>query len=411
MKVLQLCHKPPKPAVDGGCIAINTVSEGLLAHGVTLKILTLSTHKHPLELSNYSEDFIEKTAIKGVFVDTKLSIVDAFSNLVTADSYNVSRFFSTDFDILLRKTLEQEDFDIVHVESLFMTTYCHTIKRFSKAKILLRSHNLEYMIWERLAAKTRNPAKNMYIKLLAKQLKKYEVGVFESIDGIIAISQTDADKYTRLGFDKPMIVAPFGVDLEKYPSQPVTPAEYTKDTAIKAFHIGAMDWQPNIEGMVWFIEKIWNALKADLPKLELHLAGRNMPDWMDEYSGKGIHIHGEVNSAIEFMSKHDIMIVPLLSAGGMRVKIIEGMALGKVIIATTIAAEGIDCTNRKNILLADDVNEFKAQLNWLLEDAQRLHQIASNARQFVEVKYDNTQITKNIISFYQKTMLIAKSCG
>jgi polysaccharide biosynthesis protein PslH len=404
MKILQLCHKPPKPAVDGGCIAINTVSEGLLRQGVLLKILTLSTHKHPLVLSNYSDEFIQKTGIQGVFVDTKLSIVDAFSNLVTSDSYNVSRFFSTDFDILLRKTLEQDDYDVVHIESLFMTTYCHTIKRFSSAKIVLRSHNLEYMIWERLAAKTRNPAKNMYIKLLAKQLKHYEVGIFESIDGIIAISQIDADKYTKLGFTKPMIVAPFGVDLEKYPlSEQHVLVDNGNASVLKAFHIGAMDWQPNIEGMVWFVEKIWNNLKNEFPQLELHLAGRNMPEWINEYTttGQGVVNHGEVSSAIDFMNKYDLMIVPLLSAGGMRVKIIEGMALGKVIIATTIAAEGIDCTHRKHLLLADNLKDFVTQFTWLLEDVRRFKEVSAHARLFVEEKYNNTRITTNIIEFYR----------
>jgi polysaccharide biosynthesis protein PslH len=407
MKVLQLCHKPPKPAVDGGCIAINTVSEGLLRQGVSLKILTLSTHKHPLDLSNYSTEFIDKTRIQGVFVDTKLSVVDAFSNLVTSDSYNVSRFFSTDFDILLRRTLEEEEFDVVHLESLFMTTYCHTIERYSSAKILLRSHNLEYMIWERLAAKTKNPAKNIYIKLLAKQLKKYELGVFESIDGIIAISQTDADKYNQLGFNKPMIIAPFGVDLEKYQLLPNQFAHsYDKNNTLKAFHIGAMDWQPNIEGMIWFIEKIWSSLQSEFPNLELHLAGRNMPVWMDDYSfeKKNIVNHGEVKSSLEFMNTHEVMIVPLLSAGGMRVKIIEGMALGKVILATTIAAEGIDCTNRKDILLADDLKDFIAQIKWLFESPGRFNELSSNARLLIENKYDNALITKNITSFYEECL-------
>jgi polysaccharide biosynthesis protein PslH len=410
MKVLQLCHKPPKPAVDGGCIAINTVSEGLLRMGVELKILTLSTQKHPLVMSYYSEDFIQRTKIEGVFVDTKLSIVDAFSNLVTADSYNVSRFFSTDFDILLRKTLEQEAYDVVHLESLFMTTYCHTIKRFSKSCIVLRSHNLEYMIWERLAEKTRNPAKNLYIKLLAKQLKKYEIGIFESIDGIIAISQTDADKYTKLGFSKSMIVAPFGVDLDQYPLSISTKELKNDASVIKAFHIGAMDWQPNIEGMVWFIEKIWKSLREQFPQLELHLAGRNMPEWINDYahSNQSIINHAEVNSAVEFMYDNDVMIVPLLSAGGMRVKIIEGMALGKVIIATTIAAEGIDCSHQENILLADDAKQFGENLKWLLEDARRYRLLSSNARKFVEDKYDNKRITNHITDFYKNLCINCK---
>ena len=80
MKILQICHKPPFPPVDGGCIAINNISKGLLKECELLKILTIGTLKHPFKLKNYPKEFIKKTKIESVFVDTKLNIVDAFSN-------------------------------------------------------------------------------------------------------------------------------------------------------------------------------------------------------------------------------------------------------------------------------------------------------------------------------------------
>ena len=94
MKVLQLCNKPPQPIIDGGCIAINNIATGLLAEGVSLKILTIATQKHPFLIDKISKEFAEKTAIEGVFVDTRINVIDAFSALVTSDSYNVNRFFS-----------------------------------------------------------------------------------------------------------------------------------------------------------------------------------------------------------------------------------------------------------------------------------------------------------------------------
>ena len=87
-------------------------------------------------------------------MDTKINIVDAFSNLVTFDSYNISRFFSPDFNYLLIKTLKEGNFDIILLESLFTTPYIKTIRDHSKSKIVLRSHNLEHIIWKRLAKET-----------------------------------------------------------------------------------------------------------------------------------------------------------------------------------------------------------------------------------------------------------------
>jgi len=114
MKILQLCLKPPIPALclkppipakDGGCIAMNNITQGLLAAGHSVKILTIYTQKHDFLLDELPEDYIEKTQIEGVYIDTALNVVDAFSNFMTADSYNISRFFSTDYDIKLSTTI------------------------------------------------------------------------------------------------------------------------------------------------------------------------------------------------------------------------------------------------------------------------------------------------------------------
>ena len=98
MRVLQICHKPPLPSIDGGCIAINNISKGLIKELGSIKVLTINTLKHPFDLKYYDQNYLEKSKIESTFVDTKLNIVDAFSNLVTYDSYNISRFFSPDFN-------------------------------------------------------------------------------------------------------------------------------------------------------------------------------------------------------------------------------------------------------------------------------------------------------------------------
>ncbi len=397
MKVLQLCPKPSQPAIDGGCIAINNITSGFISKGIEVQVLTISTQKHPFKKESFSEEFLEKTKIKGIFVDTKLNVVDAFSNLVTSDSYNISRFFSSDFDLEIRRILENNKFDVIHLESLFMTPYVHTIRRFTDAKIILRSHNLEYMIWERLANAASNPAKKVYLKILAKQLKKYETNVFSSLDGIAAISIEDQKKYENLGCKKPIVTIPFGIDVNNY--QPAQTRPYS--APLQLFHIGAMDWKPNIEGMSWFLDAIWPALADSDVKPELHLAGRKMPDWLINHDIKNMINHNEVDCAQEFMRAYDVMVVPLLSAGGMRVKIIEGMALGKVVISTKVGAEGIDYTDGENILIADTQEEYLEKITWLHQNSDKILEIGENAKKLVNDYYNNDLITDRLLNFYK----------
>lgn len=396
MKILQLCHKPPVPATDGGCIAMNNITEGLLEEGHGVKILTIVTQKHPLQKEKLSKEYIEKTGIEGIFVDTSLNMIDAFSALVTADSYNISRFFSPDFDRVLTDLLRRVKFDIIHLESLFMTPYIATVRRNSKARIVLRSHNLEYMIWERMAETSKNFPKRNYLKLLAKQLKKYEFNVLDQVDGIAAISEEDSKKYLSSECKKPVVTIPFGINLENYSP------DFSKDEFPSLFHIGAMDWLPNIEGIEWFLKEIWPAVHLRFPELKFYLAGRKMPDSFRKRTPENVVVLGEIQSAEEFMKSKSIMIVPLLTAGGIRVKIIEAMALGKSVISTPIGAHGIDGHNGKNFFIASDKETFIKHISSLIEDKENHKKMGENARKLVESKYNNKVLSKNLIQFYHQ---------
>ncbi len=395
MKILQLCHKPPVPAVDGGCLAMYNIARGLIDEGHELTILTIETHKHPLRKEEVDHAFAESTRINSVFVDTRINVVDAFSSLVTDDSYNISRFFSSDFDIELTVILQKEKFDVIHLESLFMTPYIPTIRRNSKAKVVLRSHNLEHIIWERLAGSTRNVLKRSYLQLLSRQIRKHETAVLADIDGLASITPEDSAKYIDLGIQKPLITIPFGLYLDDYPMAD------SKPTYPGLFHLGSMDWKPNEEGIQWLLESLWPLIVQKTPYLKLHLAGRNMPDWMKDMGLDSVIVDGEVPDARQYIRDHEVMIVPLLSAGGMRVKIIEGMAMGKTVISTTIGAEGIDYEDGVHLLIANTPEEFRKVTHQLFSQPERISQIGRNARKLVEERYNYRVQGARLVNFYK----------
>jgi glycosyltransferase involved in cell wall biosynthesis len=111
---------------------------------------------------------------------------------------------------------------------------------------------------------------------------------------------------------------------------------------------------------------------------------------------------GKVKSAKDFYLSKKIMIVPVLSGSGMRIKIIEGMALGKVIISTTIGAEGINCTSGKNIIIADSPKDFAKAVCTCLKDQDYCDQIGNNAKKLIASEYNNDQISKNMILFFEE---------
>lgn len=393
MRILQLCNKPPYPPIDGGSKAMHNITQGLLDAGHQVKVLCISTKKHPLKVASIPDEYREQTRIEGVFVDTSLNVVDAFTDLVTADNYNISRFFSPDMDIRLIQLLSQEEFDIIQLESLFVTPYIATLRRYSKAKIVLRSHNLEHVIQERIAQGERNILKKPYRKFLARQLKEYEREVLKQVDGVAAITAADALNMTDHRCKTPIITVPFGINPDEYdaPKPPGTPI---------FFHLGSMDWMPNEEGIRWLLRTVWPRVIKRHPEAKLHLAGNRMPKDMIRARLPGTTVVGRVPDANRYISQRHVMLVPLFSAGGMRVKIIEGMAMGKCIISTSIGAEGIDYTPGKNILIADTAAAFTEQIDNVLADPQLADVIGKNALELVRARHTNADIIKELAAFY-----------
>ncbi len=236
--------------------------------------------------------------------------------------------------------------------------------------------------------------KKWYLNLLAKRLKKYELDLLPKLDGILAITKVDADYFLNCAFSLKLDVCPLGVDLTDYPFQG-WPA-----TELSIFHLGSMDWMPNIEGVEWFLESCWPVIHLSFPELPLFLAGKNFPTNIKERNLPSVTCHGKVDDAKAYMKSKSIMIVPLRSGSGMRVKIIEGLALGKTIISTTIGAEGIEVENKKNILLADTVQEFLDAIRFCIANPEQAAQIGINGRKLAEEKYSIDAIGKMVTGFY-----------
>ena len=391
MKVLQLTHKPPVPSIDGGCLAMRQITNALLEAEVEVKVVSMATKKHPIVLSEDFFTYKNNTQFESVFVNTTLNTLKVLKALLCSTSIQADRFFSQKMVQKLEIVFSQEKFDVIILESVFVGNYIETIRKHSQARIILRVHNIEYLIWERLTKQTKNPIKKIIYNYLSKSLKRFELSLFNKIDGYLPITEVDhlffKEKFPNLSSQ----VIPFGINLSDYPIQNHT----INENDISFFHLGAMNWQPNREGMLWFLEKVWEKV-ADNPKLTLFLAGKGNKDVFGNKNLKNVHIFDFVENAQQFINAHDIMVVPLLSGSGMRIKIMEGMALGKPIITTTIGAEGIEITDKENIFIADTPEEMAAIINFCANNVKKCEETGKNARKLIEDKYAQN---KNLCKF------------
>jgi polysaccharide biosynthesis protein PslH len=396
MNILQICSKSPWPPGEGGPIAMNNITQGLLKAGHKVKVFAISTPKYNIKGHSIPDDYKKQTGFDYTYINTNVNALSAFLNLFSKKSYNVERFISKEADLKIKEILAQNSFDIVQLEGLYVAPYISTIRANCNAKIILRSHNVEHLIWQRLASGCKASLKRNYLKLLAKKLRNYELEIMNKVDGIAAITPVDAETFRKEGCKCPVISIPVGIEMLKLKPE-------TADREFPGFfHLGSMDWMPNQEGIKWFLENVWNVFHKKFPQHTFSLAGRNLPEWMNESTSHGIKIVGEVVNAFEFMQSKTVMIVPLLSGSGMRVKIIEGMACRNAIITSTVGAEGINCSNGKNILIADSAKEWIECMTNCIENPGICAEIGNNAVTLVKEEYDNDSITTKLTQFFSR---------
>jgi glycosyltransferase involved in cell wall biosynthesis len=398
MKILMLCNKSPWPKREGGPIAMHAMISGLLQAGHNVKVLAANTNKYTVDPETIPCDFKERTQIEFVNIDLSLSFSGALYNFLAGKSYHITRFHTRAFAQKITEVLQKETYDIIQLETLQMATYLDIIRKYSKAPVILRAHNIEHKIWQRIADNCSNPFKRIYLTHLYRALKRFEIGILNKMDGIVAITPVDARNFDRLSHSTNIISIPFGINLETLSEDPIQPEEAS------LFHIGTMNWFPNEESIKWLITEVWPMVLKRLPDIELHLAGRYMPDWLLKLSAPQVTVEGEVPDVWEYMQRFSIMVVPLFSGSGIRIKIVEAMAAGKAIITTAIGAEGINYENGQHLVIAKDARSFTEAIVKLCNDKALRDSLGKNARMLIAKEHDNNKLMQKLTDFYTELL-------
>jgi glycosyltransferase involved in cell wall biosynthesis len=400
MKILQITNKFPYPPKDGGSRATFNLIKGFYELNQEVTVLAMNTSKHFIDIQTLPDDLKKSAQFIPFNINTKISYVKILINLLFSSyPYNLVRFKSRKFSKKICEILKKQDFDIIQLEGLALAFYVPVIRKFSGAKIIMRAHNAEFKIWEGITSYYKYGIKKFLTKILCRRLKNFELRNLNLYDAIVPISSIDLEIFKKAGINKPMFYAPCGVDFVRPDTKQLNQIYPT------LFSIGALDWIPNQKGLLWFLENVWRTLKVNLPKLRFYVAGRNAPTWLIRKMRKEqVIFTGEVDDAYHFMSLNTIMVVPLFTAGGIRVKIIEGMALGKVIVSTTTGVEGIYATHEKNIIIANNKYEFSDQIERLISDIKLQNRISKEAQKYIRKKFDNLAITSSVLTFYKSLL-------
>ncbi|MBI2939766.1 MAG: glycosyltransferase [Chloroflexi bacterium] len=267
--------------------------------------------------------------------------------------------------------------------------------------VVLDEHNAEYVLqaraW-RIALRSGHLAGAAYSLLQAWKLRRYEAASLRQVDGVVAVSEADRRALAALGPLPPCAVVPNGVDTDRYQPLPSRPAG-----SPRLVFTGTMSFRPNVDAVEWFVRTVWPALRRAEPNLSVAIVGRE-PTPAVRALGRiaGVEVVGPVPDDRPPIGSATVYIVPLRIGGGVRLKILQAMAMGVPIVSTTLGYEGIDASSGEHLLAADTPDEFAAAIRRVLHDPALAQSLGASGRALAAAHYDWRQLVPGIEQLYEE---------
>ncbi|MEH7288440.1 glycosyltransferase [Priestia aryabhattai] len=396
-KILFITNLIPYPLDNGGKIkSYNTIVALSKIYNIDLLCFANSQDelKHVDALKDITDNVnvVVKTLVRSS--SKSAFIKDYASSLFSAWPYSINKFYDNRFKEHLLTYIKKNTYDFIYVDHLPMMVYN---KHFNNIPILLDQHNVESLIFKRFIETESSRVKKILGTYEYAKLKKFEIQSMHESSQIICLSKNDQQEFHEFGVStEKLSVLPIHIKLNKK----YEPKKH-EGGKFKLLFLGSMSWYPNQNGLKWFMENVWPKLNHS--EYELYIVGSKPPAFIQSYhNGENVFVTGYVDDVDEYIELCDLSIVPLFVGSGQRVKIIESFAKGIPVISTSIGAEGLIWENGKEILIADDSNEFINKLNTIKSNPNMLKDLSVNAMNTFETYYSSDKLPRKIEKIIQR---------
>ena len=397
MKLLFLSPYLPSPPRSGGPRRIHgLLTELARRHEVSILAFTAPGEATEEALSSTREYCTEVVTVdndrldRGVNQRQKRAI--QLRSLFSPRSYERLIHHDPAFQRALNGMVGRTDYDVITAE--FAQMACYRVP--PRARRVLDEHNIEYDILRRTANAGRSPVRKVYNRANYLKLRREEQAAWQQYDGITLTSERDEAILRRYAPGKPTAVIPNGVDTEHFrPSDaPIEPGTI--------LFFGAINYYPNTEGLLFFIDEVFPRVKRQQPGAQLWIVGQLPPPEITSRAAEDVVVTGLVEDVRAYIERAAVVIAPLRIGGGTRLKIVEAMSMGKPVVSTRLGAEGLDVTDGEDILLADTAEEFAKQVARALRDGALAGRIGAAARRSAEAKYSWRGAAARLERFYEE---------
>ncbi len=392
MKILQVAPQVPLPEDSGGRIGIVNITRSLASLGHQVDLIMYTAKIPAKEIQEQLKGFCTPIFVR---VDTGDSVAGAFKNLFSAIPYNISKYIRRGVADKVKEMIGKNNYDVVHLDHLHLAWLIPEIKKVAKVAVVLREHNVEMQIMERYYKNQSNLLLKSFAYMQYKKFINYEPAMCRLADAAAMITEVDEAIILQLDREINTKVIPAGVKEELFSGSEIPGIPNS------LFHLGSLEWEPNLQGLQWFLEEVYPSVVRRIPGVKLFIYGRGIekvkiPAGL-EPNVEAIGYAEDISAAI---ADKQICIVPLQVGGGIRIKVLEMMAMGKLVVSTPVGKEGIQAENGKELIVAATRAQFADAIVSVMNQTELAGQIVKQAKNLIREKYTWSSIAKMFEELY-----------
>jgi sugar transferase (PEP-CTERM/EpsH1 system associated) len=401
MRILFLTPQLPYPPEKGTSLR----NWGLISNLAQRHQIALLSFRAPDQQADLPSELAGVARVTAVKTPGRTAAQRLLGILTTRRPDMALRLVSDGYRQALERLLEANTFDVAHVEGIEMAPYLDSLERASpRPLIVLDDHNCEYVLQRRVfLADLRTPARwpaALYSLLQWLRLRRYESQACRRADRVLAVSDADAEALLQLARGLDITVVPNGVDTRYY-RPGAADVERGTGTVPELVFTGTMDFRPNVDGVLWFARRILPLVRKRIQDVHFTVVGQRPHSRLRKLAANPhVTLTGHVPDVRPFISRATVYVAPLRSGGGTRLKLLEAMAMGKAIVATTMAAQGFPVSDGRELLLADEADSYAAAIVTLLTQPERRRELGRAGRAFAERGYDWSSIVPRVEAAY-----------
>ncbi|MEE8330335.1 MAG: glycosyltransferase [Acidimicrobiia bacterium] len=291
-------------------------------------------------------------------------------------------YYSAEAVATAKRLIEQESIDLIEVDHLQMAFVKSLVP---DAPAILVNHNIET---------------DIYPFFRTDRWSRAAMAVWLAFGWFSRRNGEAIELKNRLGFEAKIFISPNDATrADESCPKTVVPLPIAARAHDRAFHadpfrmlwLGGFDWPPNSVGVRWLIEEVWPLVGDRLPQAELHIVGSNPPSDLGSADGR-ITFHGYQDDVAGWRDRADVLLAPLLTGSGVRVKIVEALAAGLPVVSTSKGCEGLAVTNGLDIVVADEPEAFADAVVGLANDPAARFRLSAGGVAYVAAQHSPTQV-------------------